>query len=43
MKRIENLDQQFAQAADKQAINDVLNRYALALDWLDEDRLDRFF
>ena len=43
LKRIENLEQQVAQAADKQAIHDVLNRYAKALDWLDSDRLDRVF
>ena len=43
LKRIESLEQQVAQAADKQAMHDVLNRYAKALDWLDSDRLDRVF
>ena len=43
LTRIENLEKQVAQAADKQAIHDVLNRYAKALDWLDSDRLDRVF
>ena len=43
LKRIVSLEQQVAKAADKQAIHDVLNRYARALDWLDSDRLDRVF
>ena len=43
LKRIEQLEYQVAQAADKQAIHDVLNRYARALDWLDAERLDRVF
>ena len=43
LKRVEKLEQEVAQAADKQAIHVVLNRYARALDWRDADRLDRVF
>ena len=43
LKRIERLEQQVSLAADKQAIHDVLNRYARALDRRDADRLDRVF
>jgi len=41
--RIALLEYKVAEVADKQAIHDVLNRYARALDWLDEKRLDRVF
>ena len=42
-QRINSLELQLAEVADKQAIHDVLNRYARALDWLDLARLDRGF
>ena len=43
LQRIGELEEKIAAAADKQAIHDVLNRYARALDWLDAERLDRVF
>ena len=42
-KRLKALEIQSTILADKQAIHDVLIRYARALDWLDEKRLDRVF
>ena len=43
LKRIKALEIQSTIVADKRAIHDVLIRYAGALDWLDEKRLDRVF